>query len=218
MRGLVVAATLFLLAACQRATPAPGIAVRPGEIEFPATVHAAAFDGAGEMAGYHAVVARGGRAAHAGLLEADVDDRAALDALERAGAKPAGNLPLAAWEDRRDPKSRAPATVIAGPPVEVLLRLPGRSDPIPLAEVVSDSGGRGLEMRFAGNAANIPKWRSGCIVCLYSCPGSKVGNARYTVRDFVSGTTRFRARRDVLPPDGTRIGVILRLTPTRPSP
>ena len=185
--------------------------MRPGEVEFPATLHAAAFDGAGEMAGYHAVVARRGRAAHAGLLEADVDDRAVLAALDRAGGKPAGNLPMAAWEDRRDPKSRAPDAVIAGAPVEVLLRLPGRAGPVPLAEVLTDSGGRGFDGRFGGNAGNIPKWRSGCIVCLYSCPGSKVGNARYTVRDFVSGKTRFRARRDVLPPDGTRIGVVLRL-------
>ena len=66
-------------------------------------------------------------------------------------------------------------------------------------------------MRFGGNAANIPKWKSGCIVCLYSCPGSKIGNARYTVRDYTKDVTRFRAKPDALPPDGTRVGVVLRL-------
>jgi hypothetical protein len=70
----------------------------------------------------------------------------------------------------------------------------------------------GFRMRFGGHRANIHKWHSGCIVCLYSCPGSKVGNARYTVRDYVRETTRFRVRPGVLPPDGTGVTVLLRLT------
>jgi hypothetical protein len=38
-----------------------------------------------------------------------------------------------------------------------------------------------------------------------------VGNARYTVRDYVRGTTRFGVRKGALPPDGTPVGVIFRL-------
>ena len=68
-------------------------------------------------------------------------------------------------------------------------------------------------MRFGGHRANVPEWHSGCVVCLYSCPGSKVGNATYTVRDWVEGTTRFRVRRGVLPPDGTPVTIVLRLHP-----
>jgi heterodisulfide reductase subunit C len=49
----------------------------------------------------------------------------------------------------------------------------------------------------------------GCVVCLFSCPGSKVGNRTYTVRDYVQGTTRFRVREAVLPDDGTEVTVIL---------
>ena len=45
-----------------------------------------------------------------------------------------------------------------------------------------------------------------------SCPGSKVGNARYTVRDWVKGTTRFRVRKDApLPEDGKKVGIVFRL-------
>ena len=149
--------------------------------------------------------------AHAALLEADVTDRQVVEALQQLGARPGNNLPMEAWEKRKDPKDPAPDTVIAGAAVEVLLRLPSRSDLVPLASALQDSGGRGLEMRFGGNAANITKWKSGCIVCLYSCPGSKVGNARYTVRDYEKGVTRFRAKAGVLPSDGTAIGVVLRL-------
>jgi hypothetical protein len=116
-----------------------------------------------------------------------------------------------AWEKRKDPKSPAADTVIAGPPIEILLRLPGRSDLTPLSAVLEDPGGRGTEMHLGGNRANIPKWKSGCVVCLYSCPGSKVGNAKYTVRDYEKDATAFRVKADSLPKDGTRIGVVLRL-------
>jgi hypothetical protein len=188
---------------------------RPNEIEFTATVNAKAFDSSWMMPGYHALVWKGGRMAHAALLEADVTDRQVVEALAGLGAIPGNNLPMEAWEERRNPKDPAPDTVIAGAAVEVLLRLPSRSDLIQLASALEDRAGRGLEMRFGGNAANIPKWKSGCIVCLYSCPGSKVGNARYTVRDYEKGVTRFRARPGVLPADGTPIRVVLRLNGPR---
>jgi hypothetical protein len=208
---------ILVSAGCSGEDRAPGklIVRRPNEIEFTATVNAKAFDSGWMMPGYHALVWRGGRMAHAALLRADVTDRQVVEALEGLGAKAGNNLPMAAWEERKNPKDPAPDTVIAGAAVEVLLGLPSRSDLIPLDAALEDRGGRGLQMRFGGNAANIPKWKSGCIVCLYSCPGSKVGNARYTVRDYEKGVTRFRARPGVLPPDGTPIRVVLRLNGPR---
>lgn len=197
-------------------TGAPAVAVRPpSEIEFTATVHAARFDG-WIMPGYHAIVWREGAAASHGLLVADASDVEVLDALERLGARPGDNLSMDAWKKRKDPKSAAPDTAVAGPAVEILLRLPGRKDLTPLASVLEDPGGRGLAMRFGGNRENSREWMSGCIACLFSCPGSKVGNARYTVRDYVKDATKFRVREGVLPPDGTRIGVVLRLPPAGP--
>jgi hypothetical protein len=203
----------ILVSTACRAQEEPGgvIVRRPNEIEFTATVNAKAFDSGWMMPGYHALVWKGGRMAHAALLQADVTDRQVVEALEGLGARPGNNLPMAAWEERKNPKDHAPDTVIAGSDVEVLLGLPSRTDLIPLASALEDPAGRGLQMRFGGNAANIPKWKSGCIVCLYSCPGSKVGNARYTVRDYEKGTTHFRSRPIVLPRDGTRVRVVLRL-------
>ena len=187
----------------------------PNEIEFAATVHASRFDG-WIMPGYHAIVWRDGGAAGHGLLVSDASDVQVLDALERLGARPGDNLSMDAWEKRKDEKSAAPDAVVAGPDVEILLRLPGRAALVPLASVLEDPGGRGVAMRFGGNRENSRKWMSGCIACLYSCPGSKVGNARYTVRDYVKDTTKFRVREGSLPADGTRIGVVLRLVPKNP--
>src|SRR6266542_1981965 len=213
-RRLLAGAGMILLAVAGRGEEKSGgrVTVRqPDEIEFAATVHAKAFEGGWFMPGYHAIVWKGGHAARAALLVADVSDTQVLDALEALGAKPGNNVTMDAWEERRNPKNPAPDTVIAGPAVEILLRLPGHSEPVPLAAVLEDPAGRGLAMRFGGHRANIPKWKSGCLVCLYSCPGSKVGNARYTVRDYVRDTTRFRVKKGALPPDGTRIRVIFRL-------
>ena len=218
VRALVCAAALLGWIACRESGAAAGtVVVRPGEVEFSGTVQGRSFDTGVVMPGYHAVVWSGGRAAQAALIEADVSDRSVIEALKRAGARPGAGLPMDSWERRKDPKSPAPDLVVEGPAVEVLLRIPGRAELLPLSAVLNDPGGKGFEMRFAGNEANIPVWKSGCIVCLYSCPGSKVGNARYTERDYAKGSTAFSLRPGVLPPAGTKLRVVLRVSPSRTS-
>ena len=197
--GVAVAAAGWRLAG--RDEPAPGaVRTTADGVEFPATVDRAGFErrllG---MPGYHLIVWRGGGSASFALFRAGVTDVQVLDALEALGAKPGDGLTMDSWERRNDPAAAAPKKVIAGPPVEVLVRVPGRAEPLTLPEILDDPGGRGFEMRFGGHRANISAWHSGCVVCLYSCPGSKVGNATYTVRDWVDGTTHFKVKDGVLP-------------------
>jgi hypothetical protein len=208
---LVLAGVLASLACAGDSPPGQVVRVAADTIEFPATVAAGGFNRRLGMPGYHAIVWRGGRAALAALFRADVTDVQVLDALEGLGGKPGNALGMDSWDERKDPKNPAPDQTIAGPPVEILVRLPGRSAPTPLVDFLEDPGGRGLEMRLGGHRANIPKWHSGCIACLYSCPGSKLGNARYTVRDYVREATRFRAKAGALPPDGTPVTILVRL-------
>lgn len=190
--------------------------VDAGTISFPAAVTAGRFErrllG---MPGYHYIVWGDGRAAPAALFRAAVSDVQVLDALEALGARPGNALEMDTWERREDPDAKAPEKVIQGPEVEVLVRIPGRRELLSIDRILLDPGGRGFEMRFGGHRANIHKWHSGCIVCLYSCPGSKVGNARYTVRDYVRKATRFRVRPGVLPRDGTEVSILLRLAERR---
>jgi hypothetical protein len=218
-RGLarfVVFVTLgSLLAGCGHAAPGPPGAVRRLDgraVEFSATVNAHAFNHSLlGMRGYHAIVWKGGHAAGMALLAAEVTDTQLLDALEALGAKPGNALGMDTWDERKDAKNPAADKIIEGPKVEILLRLPNHPDLVPLAAVLDDPGHRGLDLRLGGHRANIPHWHSGCIVCLYSCPGSKIGNARYTVRDYEKETTRFRAKEELLPEDGGRVGVVVRL-------
>lgn len=208
--------SLAILAACADAragSPSPLRRLADG-VAFPAVVDRAGFERAWlgfGMPGYHLIVWQDGNAAGQALFHARVSDVEVLDALEALGARPGDALAMDTWEKRDDPRSSAPDRVIAGPPVEILVRVPGREAPLTLPEILSDPGGRGFEMRFGGHRANIPAWHSGCLVCLYSCPGSKVGNARYTVRDYAQGTTAFRVRPGALPPDGTEVEIVFRL-------
>jgi len=196
-----------------------GVRLVAGGVEFPAIVTRRAFErdllGFG-MPGYHLIVWEEGKAAGSALFRTGVSDREVLDALESLGAVPGNALGMDSWEERKNPASPAPDRVIAGAPVEVLVKVPGRAAPLTLGEILEDPGGRGFAMRFGGHRANIPAWHSGCVVCLYSCPGSKVGNARYTVRDYVlhdeaGEAARFRVREGALPPDGTEVTILFRL-------
>lgn len=211
--ALAGAAAVLWVASGSAAAPASVIR-RDHTVEFPATIHASGFGRAFlGMPGYHLIVWKGGRAAGEALFQADVTDVQVLDALEALGGKPGNNLPMASWDERNDARSHAPDMVIAGPAVDVLIRIPGRVEPLRLDQVLEDATGHGFEMRLGGHRANIPKWKSGCIACLYSCPGSKVGNARSTVRDYVRNPERYRVRPGVLPADGSRVTVVLRLSP-----
>lgn len=213
---LVLAASLAALAAPTAACAAPtrsagDVVLLPEQraVEFAAVVSAEDFVGAGDMSGYHLVVWEGGGAAHQSLLQARVTDVQVLDALAELGAQAGNGLAIDTWDERHDPDAQAPDRVIVGPPVRVEIRIPGRDEPLAPEDFLEDPGQRGFAMRFGGHRDNIPEWHSGCVVCLYSCPGSKVGNATYTVRDFVRGATAFRPRPGVLPPDGTEVTVRL---------
>lgn len=208
MRARLSMLPLLALFATACAVPAPAEQVWPIDngIEFGATVHADDFVG-GDMAGYHLIVWSGGRAADQALLRADVSDLQVIDALEELGAEPGNALRIDSWDDRFEEDSSAPDRLVEGPRVRLEIVVPDRDRPLTLDEVLEDPAGRGFDLRFGGHRDNIPEWHSGCVVCLYSCPGSKVGNAAYTVRDFVMGTTHFAPRPGVLPADGTAVRI-----------
>jgi len=204
------------VAACAKPLPEGDVtAADERAVEFQATVSVAAFDGDFDMAGYHFLVWAEGRASDRALLRAHVSDVEVLDALEGLGATPGDAVGLAAWDDRYDGDSPAADTVVEGPRVQITVSVPGRAQPLTLDDILIDPGGRGFDMRFGGHRDNIPAWLSGCVVCLYSCPGSKIGNAAYTVRDHVEETTHFGVRPGVLPENGTEVTVRIELLDER---
>ena len=211
MRLASILGLIGLVVACGPPAPAGSVVtVDDRTIEFPAQVTAKAF-GEGAMQGYHLIVwSRGGAADHA-LFVASVSDVEVLDALEALGAAPGNALAIDSWDEREDPDATAPDRVIRGPAVEITFVLADGTE-LAVGDILRDADGRGVDMRFGGHRDNIPAWHSGCVACLYSCPGSKVGNATYTVRDFVAGAAHFQVNDGVLPPDGTNVTVRFRLS------
>jgi hypothetical protein len=211
--GVMVALVLAspLVACGQDVSTASVVTVSETSIEFPAVVTAAGFDEESDMAGYHFIVWHDGRAASRSLFRSEVSDVRVLDAIEALGAEPGNALSIDTWDERHDPDSTAPDKLIEGPLVNLYVIVPGRSEALRLEDILLDPGRRGFDMRFGGHRENIDQWHSGCIVCLYSCPGSKIGNASYTVREFVDGATRFRVQPGALPEDGTEVTIRVEL-------
>lgn len=153
---------------------------------------------------YHALVHREGGAAAKSLFVTDVSDRLIARHLRELGAEDGGGVPMAAWNLRWVPLVPQPDRRVQGSPVQVLVEWDGASRAYTLEELLDDRAGDGIEIRFGGNEEHDHHWESGCILCLFSCPGGVLSNATYTIRDHQRGTTTFDPG-DRLPPDGTDV-------------
>ncbi len=161
---------------------------------------------------YHAVVNREGSAAGKALFVTDADDGELARILREMGARDGGGVPMAAWDLRWIPLVSAPGSRVSGTRVEVRVHWDGADRAYGLDELLEDPGGEGIEMRFGGNEEHDHEWNSGCILCLFSCPGGVVSNAAYSIRDHQRSRTTFEVGPH-LPPDGTEVTISLKLAP-----
>jgi hypothetical protein len=158
---------------------------------------------------YHHLITWGnGKAGPNALFATEATDSQVLKALEMLGGTPGNNLTRETWEkaeeaDHPDPDLHAKGDIIA-----VSVTWDGLNEPLPIRDLLD--GGE-LDLRFAGNEKLIPVWESGCIVCMQSCPGSKIANAPYTMREYVNGKGRIKAKEGVLPKDGTEVMIMIQL-------
>lgn len=113
---------------------------------------------------------------------------------------------MSAWNLRWVPLVPQPDTRVQGTPIEVTVEWEGAPRAYRLDELLDDPGGRGMDIRFGGNEEHDHHWDSGCVLCLFSCPGGVVSNAAYTIRDHQRGATTFDPG-DLLPPDGTEVTI-----------
>ncbi|MCS6988532.1 MAG: YdjY domain-containing protein [Chloroherpetonaceae bacterium] len=159
---------------------------------------------------HHFIVYKGGRAARNALIESDASDLDILVALESLGARSGDNLSIDAWEKRADQSSPEPDKRVEGSIIDVLVSW-NDQEPLRANEIFDDKFGKGFLFKFGGHRALMSKWKSGCVACLQSCPGGRVSNANYTLRDYESGTAKFDARKDRLPKDATPVVVTLKV-------
>lgn len=159
---------------------------------------------------HHFIVYKGGRAAFNALIESDASDLEILDALETLGARAGNNLSVDAWEKRADPRNPEPDRRVEGSVIDALVSWEGQT-PLRADEIFDDVFGNGFRFKFGGHRALMDVWKSGCVVCLQSCPGGRVSNANYTLRDWHAGKARFEAKKHRLPKDATPVVVTLKI-------
>lgn len=167
-------------------------------------------------AGHHAIVWKEGGAADKALFETEASDRDILDALIEMGAEPGNNLPPETWLEGDNPNSLFPEMRVEGTPVEILVKLSEDIEPVLLREFLSVKGPLQYDPRVGGHADQIERWQSGCVFCLFSCPGGRCSNAGATIRQQVEGVGEWFAREDLLPADGEPVVLIFRLGSENP--
>lgn len=210
---LLAAATLAgAMVAVAAAPERPVVDRTRNEVRITARVQPGAMERPLGVKGHHAIVWKGGRAKTWALFVADASDRDVRRALESLGAKAGENLTPASWNEREDPKNPEPDKRVAGTPVEVFVEWNGSGGRVALAQLIDEKGhGRPrMDFRYGGNERWQKDFRSGCIVCLYSCPGGAIGNHAHPIRDYVRDGVVYRAKRTALPRAGTRVTIILK--------
>lgn len=200
--------------------PKPVVDQAQKMISFPAELRLEAFTKKGfAPLGHHLITWKGGLAGKHALLRSQVSDRAVLDALESLGAKPGNNLVAESWTERANPDHTAPDLHAKGPRLAIKLvirrpKLPPQT--IPVEKLLVDVDKRGFDWRLAGNRDLIARWRSGCVVCLQSCPGSKIANAKATMRHLHANASRFKLSKLALElGEGAQVQVEIRILPPK---
>ena len=145
------------------------------------------------------------------IMRALVSELDFYDALVEIGAKAGNNITPADMKA----KSSAEGKSTEGDKLTVFLTWEGSNGEIPLDEAVVSEVANGevrpLDLRFTGNLEFAKKYRPGCYICLDTCAAGISTNAAWPTGALNNREVSFHGNSKVLPPDGTRVNVIVRL-------
>ena len=194
------------------ATPATLVIDRAHrEVRIAATVQPDAMDRMFGVKGHHAVVWKGGKSQRWALFVADASDHDVRAALDSLGARRGENLTPDSWNAREDAKNPEPDKRVEGSHIGVYVEWNRRRTP--LARVIAEKKrvAPQLDFRYGGNERWQKEFESGCIVCLYSCPGGAIGNHAHPIRDYVRDGVVYASVPQRLPPAGSRVTIVLKV-------
>ena len=145
------------------------------------------------------------------IMRALVSDIDYYNALIELGAVPGNNIKA---EDMKA-KSSAEGKSTEGSKVSVFLTWEGSNGEVPLDDAVISTVANGevrkLDLRFTGNLDFAMKYHPGCFICLDSCTAGITTNAAWPTGAMNNKEVSFKGNPDILPQDGTRVNVIVRL-------
>ena len=163
-------------------------------VECAGVFHPSHFNAGSGQPNHSFVTWEKGSAAYNALFTTMARDSAVYDALAAIGAKPGNNLTVYPWQKINDPGFGAPDKKATGSALTIEVLFGGKS--YPASSLLRDENNKPFDFHFSGNEKFIPAMRTGCIVCLESCPLGKIGNAVYSMRDMVKKVARFTVNRD----------------------
>ncbi|HEX3030867.1 MAG TPA: YdjY domain-containing protein [Bacillota bacterium] len=150
----------------------------------------------------HGAVFYDGANGEKAILRAFAEPEPFYNGLLELGAKAGNNMTAANKE----------TTHVSGDALDVTVTWNGANQEYKLDEVVKESNGKPVDIRFGGNLKAAQDKKTGCLICLDSCPVGITSNANYTYgavekRDEVG----FTGNKDLLPADGGLVIVTLKL-------
>ncbi len=187
-----------------------------GQLILRARIYSSQYDTSRKISGHHLIVWKDGAAANKALFRTESSDAQVAQALRRLGAKPGQNLTKNTWNRRRWSSHPDPKIRTEGSPLSISVRFIGTNSitdkALPIQSLIQRTGRQEpLDIRFSGNEQFIDYFQSGCITCLYSCPGAKTSNHTATIRDQQDETVRFSLQPQPLPKDGTVVLLIFQI-------
>ena len=152
---------------------------------------------------HHGIVFEGGKYGDRVVLIGLSDEREVYQALIDIGAVAGNNLKLE--EYTKVSKN------VDGQQLDVFVTWDGLGKEIPFAEIIKSDDVRDMDIRFGGNFEAAKENRTGCILCLDSCPIAITSDAAYATAELDSKKIDKFIREDVLPKDGEKVSVIFRI-------
>ncbi len=212
MRVRLLALFTLTFFACGASPSRPVVDRAAREVRIAAVVQPHAMTRPFGVQGHHAIVWKGGRAKYWALFAAEASDRDVRAALDALGARRGENLTPDTWNARENERNGEPDKRVDGSHIDVFVQWKG-SKRVPLAHLVAEKGHEPplLDFRYGGHQQWQKEFKSGCIVCLYSCPGGAIGNRAHTIRDYVRDGVVYASRPERLPPSGTKVTIILKV-------
>lgn len=146
----------------------------------------------------HLAIYKDGKLSDMSIFSSYVSPEDFYNALEEVGAEAGNNMNA----------DNAATTTSEGSQLDLTLAWAGQEGTVGIDDVVKDSNGKALDVRFSGNLDNAKEFNTGCITCLDSCFVGITSNGEYPLGAIEeSKVVEFSVDADKAPADGTAVAI-----------
>ncbi len=150
----------------------------------------------------HGIVFEGGSNGNKAVFTGLANPKEFYEALVQIGAKAGENM---TFENKE-------TTHVTGDKLDIHFKWAGSQKYYDIDEMIKDSNGNKFDIRFGGNLSVAENVKTGCLLCLDSCPVGIVSNAVYTYGAVEKrGEVKFIGNSAVQPPDDALVAVTLKV-------